>query len=164
MTTEAGRVDGTFVGRCSELGSLLAQAADVRGGHPRLALLTGEPVIGKTALAHRFVSQAHGFQLWEASGEEAEQLLSFGVIEQLVRAVPASGSPALTDLGNRNEEPRDPIWVGAALLEMLGTMQAAGPVLLLIDDAQWADRPSLQALVFALRRLQVQARWGHSRL
>ncbi len=33
-------------------------------------------------------------------------------------------------------------------------MQATGPVLLLIDDAQWADRPSLQALVFALRRLQ----------
>lgn len=33
-------------------------------------------------------------------------------------------------------------------------MQAAGPVLLLIDDAQWADRPSLQALIFALRRLQ----------
>src|SRR5580700_764111 len=106
MTTEAGRVDGTFVGRRSELGSLLAQAADVRGGHPRLVLLTGEPGIGKTALAHRFVSQAHGFQLWEASGEEAEQLLSFGVIEQLVRAAPAAGVPALADLGARDGEVR----------------------------------------------------------
>src|SRR5580700_10632659 len=151
---DQGRASGPFVGRQPELGSLLAQAGQVRAGHPRVVLLTGEPGIGKTALARRFVAQAHGFHLWEASGEEAEQLLTFGVVEQLVRAAPASGSPALTDLGNRNEEPRDPIWVGAALLEMLGTMQAAGPVLLLIDDAQWADRPSLQALVFALRRLQ----------
>jgi DNA-binding CsgD family transcriptional regulator/tetratricopeptide (TPR) repeat protein len=54
----------------------------------------------------------------------------------------------------RNGEPPDPIWVGATLLELLGTMQTSGPVLLLIDDAQWADRASLQALVFALRRLQ----------
>ena len=154
MVNESGQVDGTFVGRRSELASLLAQAADVRSGHPRVVLLTGEPGIGKTALAHRFVSQAQGFQLWEASGEEAEQLLTFGVIEQLVRAAPDSGNPALAELGNRNGEVRDPIWVGAALLELLGTMQAAGPVLVLIDDAQWADRASLQALVFALRRLQ----------
>ena len=154
MTSVPGRVDGAFVGRRNEIANLLALAADVRGGHPRVVLLTGEPGIGKTALAHRFVSQAQGFQLWEASGEEAEQLLTFGVIEQLVRAAPESGNPALAGLGNRTDEARDPIWVGAAILELLGTMQAAGPVLLLIDDAQWADRPSLQALVFALRRLQ----------
>ncbi len=154
MTSEGGRSDAAFVGRRAELASLRAQAAAVHDGHPRIALLTGEPGIGKTALAHRFVTQAQGFQLWEASGEEAEQLLTFGLIEQLVRAAPASGSPALTGLGDRSGEARDPIWVGAALLELLGTMQTAGPVLVLIDDAQWADRPSLQALVFALRRLQ----------
>ena len=154
MTSDGGRVDATFVGRRHELTSLLAQAAEVRAGHPRVALLTGEPGIGKTALAHRFVSQADGFQLWEASGEEAEQLLTFGVIEQLVRAAPFTGGGALADLGNRTDETRDPIWVGAGLLELLGEMQEAGPVLLLIDDAQWADRPSLQSLVFALRRLQ----------
>ncbi len=70
VTSERGR-DGTFVGRRNELASLLAQATEVRGGHPRVALLTGEPGIGKTALARRFVSDAQGFQLWEASGEEA---------------------------------------------------------------------------------------------
>lgn len=154
MTTDGGSGDGAFVGRRNELASLLAQAAEVRRGHPRVALLTGEPGIGKTALAHRFVSQAQGFQVWEASGEEAEQLLTFGVIEQLVRASHEAPTGALADLGNLDVDSRDPIWVGAALLDMLGAMQAAGPVLLLIDDAQWADRPSLQALIFALRRLQ----------
>src|SRR5580700_1660324 len=151
---DQGRASGPFVGRQPELGSLLAQAGQVRAGHPRVVLLTGEPGIGKTALARRFVAQAHGFHLWEASGEEAEQLLTFGVVEQLVRAAPSSDSPALAGIGHSNAENRDPIWVGAALLELLGAMQAAGPVLLLLDDAQWADRASLQALVFALRRLQ----------
>ncbi|MFZ0130019.1 MAG: AAA family ATPase [Candidatus Dormiibacterota bacterium] len=154
MSGDGGRNEVVFVGRRNELARLVAQAAEVRLGHPRVALLTGEPGIGKTALAHHFVSHAQGFQLWEASGEEAEQLLTFGVIEQLVRAAPATGVPALSDLGTRDGEARDPIWVGAALLELIGTMQTTGPVLLLIDDSQWADRPSLQALVFALRRLQ----------
>ena len=97
MSSDDGSTDGTFVGRRNELASLLAQAAEVRRGHPRVALLTGEPGIGKTALAHRFVSQAPGFHLWEASGEEAEQLLTFGVIEQLVRASPVAGGPALAE-------------------------------------------------------------------
>ncbi len=149
-----GRTDVGFVGRRNELDSLLAEAAQVRAGHPRVALLTGEPGIGKTALAHRFVSQTQGFHLWEASGEEAEQLLTFGVIGQLLRAAPESEAPALSGLGGGTSESRDPIWVGAALVELLGAMQASGPVLLLIDDAQWADRSSLQALIFALRRLQ----------
>ena len=151
---DPGRTEGMFVGRQHELASLLAQATHARAGHPRLVLLTGEPGIGKTALTHRFVNQAHEFQLCEASGEEAEQLLAFGVIEQLVRTAHGVESPALIGLGHGDAAGRDPIWVGAALLELLGTMQGAGPVLLVVDDAQWADRPSLQALVFALRRLQ----------
>src|ERR1700694_5434237 len=151
---EPGRTDRAFVGRRSELAGLLTQAAQVRAGHPRVVLLTGEPGIGKTALAHRFVSETQGFHLWEASGEEAEQLLTFGVIGQLLRAAPESEAPALSGVGSGASESRDPIWVGAALVELLGAMQASGPVLLLIDDAQWADRSSLQALVFALRRLQ----------
>jgi DNA-binding CsgD family transcriptional regulator len=151
---DPGRPDATFVGREHELASLLAQASHVRTGHPRVALLTGEPGIGKTALAHRFVNQAQGFQLLEGSGEEAEQSLTFGVIEQLVRGTHVADSSALSGLGHREAGGRDPIWVGAALLDLLGTMQSAGPVMLVVDDAQWADRPSLQALVFALRRLQ----------
>jgi DNA-binding CsgD family transcriptional regulator len=151
---DPGRSDARFVGRQHELASLLSQAAYARTGHPRVALLTGEPGIGKTALAHRFVSRALDFQLCEASGEEAEQLLTFGVVEQLVRAAHVGDNPALSGLGHGDADGRDPIWVGAALLELLGAMQSAGPVLLLVDDAQWADRPSLQALVFALRRLQ----------
>ncbi len=101
---EPGPAENAFVGRRHELHSLLAEAAQVRAGHPRVVLLTGEPGIGKTALAHRFVTQLQGFQLWEASGEEAEQLLSFGVVEQLVRGGPSRDAPALSGLGTASGE------------------------------------------------------------
>lgn len=107
--------------------------------------MTGKTGRSDGAFAGRrneLVSQAQEFQLWEASGEEAEQLLTFGVIEQLVRAAPDSGGPGLADLGNRHGDTRDPIWVGAALVELLGAMQA---------------------LVFALRRLQA-TRWSSTEI
>jgi hypothetical protein len=45
-------------------------------------------------------------------------------------------------------------WRPAARRPRRCGLQGAGPVCLLVDDAQWADRPSLEALLFALRRLQ----------
>ena len=51
----------------------------------------------------------------------------------------------------------DPLTAGAALLSLLGELQITGPAALVIvvDDAHWADVPSLQALTFAVRRLGV---------
>ncbi|WP_327582016.1 ATP-binding protein [Nonomuraea sp. NBC_00507] len=40
------------------------------------------------------------------------------------------------------------------ICEVIGALQAHGPVVVLIDDAQWADRPSLHALGYVLRRLR----------
>ena len=45
--------------------------------------------------------------------------------------------------------------MGARLLEVVGEQQATGPVAILIDDLQWADRKSVEALTFMLRRLSV---------
>ena len=44
--------------------------------------------------------------------------------------------------------------IGAALVEMLGGLQADGPIVMVIDDVHWGDVPSLQALGYALRRLR----------
>ena len=60
----------------------------------------------------------------------------------------------MTDLisAHRSDPFGDPVTVGTRFLEFLDELPAAG-VVLAIDDAQWADRPSLQAIVFAFRRL-----------
>jgi DNA-binding CsgD family transcriptional regulator len=146
-------LDASFVGRGSELDRLLIELDLVRNGHPRAVLLTGEPGIGKTALARQFL-RGSDLLILEASGEEAESLLAYGIIDQLLRVTSVTLPDALVGVGAPGAEPRDPIWVGAGLLELLGSLQSPAPVVIVIDDAQWADRPSVQSLVFALRRLQ----------
>ena len=78
----------------------------------------------------------------EVGGDEAETLLSYGVIDQL-------------QPGTLTEPGTDPMAVGARLLDLLDRLQADGQVVVLaIDDLQWADRPSSRAVLFALRRLR----------
>ncbi|MFC6403955.1 ATP-binding protein [Planobispora longispora] len=49
----------------------------------------------------------------------------------------------------------EPLAAGSAFLDRLGQLQDRGPVILIVDDAHWADRPSLRALTFVLRRLRL---------
>jgi DNA-binding NarL/FixJ family response regulator len=126
----------------------------VRAGRPRLVILEGPAGVGKTALVRRFLREAGDLRTLRATGEEVEALLPYGVIAQLVRAAQVDVPQALAGLGAPGSQSRDPILVGAGLVELLGTLQKGPPVGLVIDDAQWADRPSLQALLFALRRLE----------
>jgi DNA-binding CsgD family transcriptional regulator len=141
-----------FVGRRIELGVLQARLRDVREGHPRVVQVQGPAGVGKTALLEHFLADpGDGPQptvLW-ASGEEAEALLPFGVLDQLARSAGPVGRAlhALTDHASA-----DPILAGTRLLELLGEIES-GPVVLVVDDLHWADQPSVRAVVFALRRL-----------
>ncbi|GGX54248.1 LuxR family transcriptional regulator [Streptomyces minutiscleroticus] len=131
-------MDVPFVGRGDCL-ALLAQAREgARDGRPRRVLVEGPAGIGKTALVRRFLGE--GPAVLYAAGEEAESALDFGLLERL--------------LGTRARWP-DAHAAGAALLEALDEAQTErAPVALAVDDAQWADQPSLQALAFAVRRLR----------
>ena len=143
--------DDPFVGRADELALLNAEMQRVRSGEPRLVWLTGEAGIGKTSLVRRFVGGLSGVRVLWAGGDENETDLPYGVINQLLSDLPAS-EPASGLAALRPDA--DPLAVGADLLSEMGTLQAAGPVLVVIDDAQWADHRSAQALVFVARRLR----------
>ena len=143
----------SFVGRSAEMRSLHAELSQVRAGTPRLIVVEGPAGVGKTALVRRFLSEAGDLRALAANGEEVEALLPYGIVEQLIRAAGGPVPERLRGLDAPGGQAPDPISVGAGLVELLGTLQSGAPIALVIDDAQWADRPSLQALLFALRRL-----------
>ncbi|GAA1952884.1 helix-turn-helix transcriptional regulator [Microbacterium deminutum] len=138
-----------FVGRRAELDRLADCAAAVEAGSSKLVFIEGPAGIGKTSLLAAVGDHLAGFRRLEASCEETEARLPFGLVTRLIARArrDSSGSPPL--------EPgdADPFQVGAQLLQVLSDLQVAHPVAVILDDAPWADPQSLRALSFALRRL-----------
>ena len=146
-------MEEVFVGRESELGLLAGCLEVVRAGSPTTVLLSGDAGFGKTALLQRFLAGAGDLRLLLASGEEAESALQYGVLDQLLAAAREAGAELRAILTSQGPLP-DPMAAGARFLDVLGQVQDDRPVLVVVDDAQWADAPSLRALTFALRRLR----------
>jgi len=151
-----GPEEDIFVGRTAELAQLADVVARARRGQPWLVSIEGESGVGKTALARRGLAAAAGLTAWWARADPAEADLEYGIIGQLVRG---AGRRALAQypLLAGGAARSSPFAVGAQLLGLVGDRQDAGPVALVIDDVQWADRASVQALSFTLRRLSVDA-------
>ncbi|WP_214106763.1 AAA family ATPase [Acrocarpospora catenulata] len=128
-----------FVGREPELDVLHRAWRSVRDSQARVVCVAGDPGVGKTALVRRFVEEAGPeHRIW-VSGDEAEAGLHWGVLAQLARVLPGSWAARA-----------DPVFAGQALAREL---QDSKELILVVDDAQWADRPSLAALRLAARRL-----------
>ncbi len=142
-----------FVGRQAELEQLCWQLAAVRMGRSRLVVVEGEAGIGKSALLRRLLRDAPDLRVITASGDEAEASLPYGMISQVLGSADPACLEAFPLLSDGPPPTADPLAVGAALLGLLGDMQDSGPVAMLIEDLQWIDKPSAQALLFAFRRL-----------
>ena len=142
-----------FVGRAAALASVAEVLTRVEAGQPWLVAIEGDPGVGKTALARRCLTGAAGLRVLSARAGQAETDLDFGIVDQLLRmaggAVPAAGPTGGTG------SPASSFAVGARLLEVVGEQQATGAVAIVVDDLQWADRRSVEALTFMLRRLSV---------
>ncbi|HUK70390.1 MAG TPA: AAA family ATPase [Streptosporangiaceae bacterium] len=145
---------GVFVGRAAELAELAAAAAAARRGQPKVVLVEGEGGIGKSSLVTHFAAGLADVTVLWASGDEAELLLPYGIVGQLVasaRGMTGAAGLLASDLSGGV----DPFAVGAELVGWLGQFcRGRGLVLAVIDDLQWADGPSARALLFAVRRLQ----------
>ncbi|GIH93203.1 helix-turn-helix transcriptional regulator [Planobispora siamensis] len=133
----------SFVGRRQELVQLRSALDHAREGRPRIVLVDGPAGIGKTSFVRHFLAGAGETCLLRASGEAAEVPLEYGVLDQLMTQAPGEPYGAA-----------GPLVAGSALLDRIGLLQDGPPVVIVVDDAHWADVTSLAALTFALRRLR----------
>jgi DNA-binding CsgD family transcriptional regulator len=123
--------------------------------------LHGEPGMGKTALLDYAVDHAPDLELIRISGVEAEHEFGFAALHRLllpflghVESLPAPQRNALqAAFGISAHSPADLFMVGLATLTLLADAASPQGLLCIIDDAQWVDHASLQALAFVGRRL-----------
>ncbi|MFF9624746.1 ATP-binding protein [Streptomyces griseosporeus] len=143
-----------------ELASLLSATGKGRGG---TLVLTGEPGIGKTALLDS-VHRQSGLRVLRVAGAEFETDLAFSALHELCAPVtnrigrlPVPQRHALeAAFGLRTRAVPDRFLVGLAVLGLLSLAAAEQPLVCVVDDAQWLDQESAQALAFAARRVQTE--------
>lgn len=155
---------GWVLGRrreCEALDALIAEVGERQG---RAMVLRGEPGIGKTALLDHVQAQADGFRVLRASGVEFETELAFAALHQLTAPLldrrdqlPEPQREALeTAFGLSAGKAADRFLVGLAMLGLLSEVAADQPLLCIIDDAQWLDQASAQALGLVGRRIAAE--------
>jgi DNA-binding CsgD family transcriptional regulator len=161
-------------GRRAECEALERLLADARRSRSGVLVVRGEAGVGKSALLGHAAGRADGMAVLRASGVESEAELPFAALHQLLRPVlglvgrlPAPQAAALAGalgLGTPGDdwgpggplEGGDRFLISVAVLSLLAEVAEDRPVLCLVDEAQWLDRSSAQALTFAARRLEAE--------
>jgi DNA-binding CsgD family transcriptional regulator/tetratricopeptide (TPR) repeat protein len=152
---------GVLVGReeeCAAIDRLLEAAA---GGESSSLVLRGEAGIGKTALLSYAEERSRERTVLGIAGVEAESDLGFAGLEGLLRPIigkldelPQAQADSLSAaLGLAPSRGSDRLLVSAATLSLLAAAAEEKPVLCLVDDVQFLDAASLEALLFSARRL-----------
>jgi ATP/maltotriose-dependent transcriptional regulator MalT len=167
-------VSPVLVGRADQLSALEAALARARHGQPAAVLVGGEAGIGKSRLVSEFAVRAQrdgGRVLTGGCLELGADGLPFApfsaVLRELVRELGADGVAALLPGGSARElarllpefgEPTESADAGTArarlfeqVLILLERLAERGPLVLLIEDAHWADQSTSELLAFLIR-------------
>jgi DNA-binding CsgD family transcriptional regulator len=151
-----------LVGRETECARIDRLLADASAGASGAVVLTGEPGIGKSALCAWAAARVDGMRVLSARGVASEADLPFAGLAELcageldrLGSLPEPQARALDGaLARRVVRPGDRFAIGAAVLSLLAVAGDGEPVLVVVDDAQWLDASSADALLFAARRLR----------
>jgi len=153
-----------LVGRETEVARLEKLLDEARHGRSGALVITGDTGMGKTALLRAVTEMASDLAVQSARGVTAESDLPFAGLAELfaptldlVTALPDRQRAAMEGaLALGPAVSVDPLAVGVATLGLLSAAADRTPVLCTVDDLQWVDASSAQALSFAARRLQAE--------
>ena len=162
---KTGRVPG-LMDRRAERAALGGLVDAVRSGESRALVVRGDPGVGKTVLVDHLAGRASGSgcRVARAPGVQSEMELAFAGLHQLcapmlghLDGIPGPQQDALrTAFGLAAGPPPDRFFVGLAVLSLLSEVATERPLICVIDDEQWLDRASAQALGFVARRLAAE--------
>ena len=160
-----------LVGSLREREREVAAVEDLLDRRGRMLLLEGRAGIGKTSLVEVACSRAAelGHEVLRARGSELESGFAFGVVRQLFERRLAGADPGEREalLAGPAAAAR-PLLTGQVAAPLAGdssfavlhglywlvvNLAARGPLLIAVDDAHWADEPSLRWLAYLARRL-----------
>jgi DNA-binding CsgD family transcriptional regulator len=157
-----------LVERDQELAALERLLADARSGNGSALLVEGSAGIGKTSLlaaARRRASESE-MRVLHGRGTELEREYPLGVArqclepairpdadrERLLQGAARLAGPVLLDVPEMLEA--TPIGILHGLYWLVANLADEAPVLLVVDDAHWADEPSLRFLAYVARRVE----------
>jgi DNA-binding CsgD family transcriptional regulator len=149
-------------GRSGEHAVLDRLLADARRGRSAVLVIRGEAGLGKTALLRHAAAQAaSAFRVAHVAGVESEMELPYAGLHQLcspvldrLNVLPEPQQAALrVALGLAPGDPPDRFLVALATLGLLSATADERPLFCIVDDFQWLDDATAQAIGFVARRL-----------
>src|SRR5690348_10236886 len=146
-----------LLGRDAEV-ALLAALLDGIGTGGGALVLSGEPGIGKSRLLSvaADLARERDYTVLSTTGVQSEAHLPFAGLHQLLRPLrshaarlPAAQRAVLDAAFGLTSEPAPQRFrIAMAVLDLLGEVAAEAPLLVLAEDAQWLDRPTMEVLAF----------------
>lgn len=153
-----------LVGRDHEREQLQIVLANAAQGKPGALVIRGDPGMGKTRLLSATAECANDLRIIRVDGHEAETDIPYAALSMLlgplIHGLPglpdaqATALKAALDLGPAVHGDR--LGVAAATLTLLANSADDQPLFITVDDAHLLDLPSLEALVFSIRRMRAE--------
>jgi DNA-binding CsgD family transcriptional regulator len=153
---------GSLLGRLEEQ-TLLTSLLDDVGTQGQALVLRGEPGIGKSRLLSECerAARERGLAVLVTTGVQSEAHLPYAGLHQLLRPVRGRASE-LRDVqraaldaafGLTHEAAPERFRIAMAVLDLLSDVATDAPLLLVVEDAHWLDRPTADVLAFVARRI-----------
>jgi DNA-binding CsgD family transcriptional regulator len=159
--------DHVLLERETELGLVTQAVRRAHSGTGTPIVVSGPLGIGKSALLQAFseLGEAEGARVLRASAAPLEREFPFGVVGQLVDLM----VPELSTVSDHASNPlltqaigaiaagkpvEDPAALPSTLCAVLEEISAERPLLVLVDDLQWVDAPTLRWLAHLARQVE----------